>query len=72
MSSSMSREGEAFNAATAMVTCLMNGDHTEARRIACSNDVLHEDMLLILAGVVAVNYAPEEWQQAALRAAQMR
>lgn len=64
------REDEAFSAAAAMVTCMLNGDHAEARRIALSNDVLHEDMLLVLAAAVAVEHTHETWQQAVLRAYQ--
>jgi len=62
------RQQEAFDASTAMVTCLVNGDRAEARRIAFSNDLLHEDMLLILAGGLAAGHTPETWQQATLNA----
>lgn len=64
------REQEAFNAATAMVTCLLHGDHAEARRIAYSNDILYADMLLILAWALADCHTPETWQAAVLAAHQ--
>lgn len=64
------RQDEAFNASAAMVTCVLNGDQAEARRIAYSNDVLHEDMLLILAGALAAGHTHETWQQAILAAHQ--
>lgn len=62
------RQTEAFNASTAMVTCLVNGDPQEARRIAYSHDLVHEDMLLILAGALAAGHTPATWQQATLNA----
>jgi hypothetical protein len=64
------RQEVAFRAATAMVTCMLNGDPEEARRIAYSEDVLHEDMLLILAGALAAGHTPKTWQQAILAAHQ--
>lgn len=62
------RQQEAFDASTAMVTCLVNGDHQAARCIALSNDVLYAEMLLILAGALAAGHTPETWQQATLNA----
>lgn len=62
------RQDEAFNASAAMVTCILNGDQAEARNIAYSNDMLHEDMLLILAGALAAGHTQETWQQAILAA----
>lgn len=64
------RQDEAFNASAAMVTCMLNGDRAEARRIAYSNDVLHEDMLLILAEALAAGHTRETWRQAILAAHQ--
>lgn len=62
------QQREAFDASTAMVTCLVNGDHAEARRIAYSNDILYADMLLILAGALAAGHTSETWQRATLNA----
>ncbi|WP_333757836.1 hypothetical protein [Streptomyces sp. ISBFB 2968] len=62
------RQQEAFNAATAMVTCLLHGDREEARRIAFSNDILYADMLLILAEALADGHTPDTWQAALLSA----
>ncbi|MFF0736938.1 hypothetical protein ACFYVK_35655 [Streptomyces chartreusis] len=62
------REQEAFNAATAMVTCLLHGDRAEARRIAYSNDILYADMLLILAEALAGCHTADSWQASVLAA----
>ena len=64
------REQEAFNASTAIVTCLLHGDPAEARRIAYSNDVLYAEMLMILAGALAGCHTPESWRAATLTAHQ--
>jgi hypothetical protein len=65
-----SRQQEAFNASTAMVTCLLHGDRAEARRIAFSNDVLYADMLLVLAEALAGCHTAESWQASVLSAHQ--
>lgn len=62
------QENRAFDAAAAVVTCLISGDHAEARRIVYSNDTLHEDMVLVLAGALAAGHTVESWQAAVLDA----
>lgn len=64
------RQQEAFDAATAMVTCLLYGDQSEARRIAYSHDVVYADMLMVLGGALAGFHTPETWQAAVLAAQQ--
>lgn len=64
------RQQEAFNAATAMVTCLLHNDQAEARRIAYSNDVVYADMLMVLGRALAGCHTPETWQAAVLNAHQ--
>ena len=65
------RWAEAFNASTAMVTCLLHDDQAEARRIALSNDVLYDDMLLVLARALADCHTPESWRASVLAAQQV-
>lgn len=62
------RENRAFDAAAAVVTCLLAGDNTEALRIVRSNDILQEDMVLILAEALAAGHTTESWQRAVLDA----
>lgn len=64
------RQLEAFSASTAMVTCALHGDLTEARRIALSNDMLYDDMLMVLARALADCHTPESWRSAVLTAQQ--
>lgn len=62
------RQDEAFGAAAAIVTCILNGDTHEARSIAFSNDTVHADMVLILAGALAAGHTAESWRQSLLDA----
>jgi hypothetical protein len=62
------RENQAFDAAAAVVTCLIAGDLNEARRITYSNDTLHQEMILVLAGALAAGHTAESWQTAVLAA----
>ncbi|MFC8985981.1 hypothetical protein [Streptomyces sp. NPDC057115] len=62
------RQDEAFNAAAAIVTCILDGDTREARNIAFSSDILHADMILVLAGALAAGHTAESWRQSLLEA----
>ncbi|MFD8199950.1 hypothetical protein [Streptomyces sp. NPDC059701] len=62
------RRDEAFDAAAAIVTCIINDDMREARSIAFSSDTMHADMVLILAGALAAGHTVESWQQSLLAA----
>ena len=62
------QENRAFDAAAAVVTCLIAGDEAEARRIVYSNDVLQQDMVFVLAGALAAGHTAESWRAAVLDA----
>ena len=62
------RDNDAFDAAAAVVTCILNGDVHEARNITYSSDTLHPEMILVLAGALAAGHTTESWQQSLLTA----
>lgn len=62
------RDSEAFDAAVAVVTCILNDDMHEARCITFSSDTLHAEMILVLARALAAGHTPESWRQSLLTA----
>ncbi|MFF8100221.1 hypothetical protein ACF07S_10655 [Streptomyces sp. NPDC016640] len=63
-----SRQDEAFDAAAAIVTCILSGDMREARSIAFSSDTMHADMILVLASALAAGHTAESWRESLLAA----
>lgn len=63
-----SQEDRAFDAAAAIVTCLLAGSTDEARRIIYSSDTLYPEMIHVLAGALAAGHSTESWQAAVLNA----
>lgn len=62
------RDSEAFDAAVAVVTCILGGDMREARSITYSSDTIHAEMILVLAGALAAGHTLESWRQSLLTA----
>jgi hypothetical protein len=62
------RQSDAFDAAAAVVTCILDGDMSEARNITFSSDTLHPEMILVLAGALAAGHTTESWRQSLLAA----
>jgi hypothetical protein len=62
------RDSEAFDAAVAVVTCILDDDMYQARCITFRNDTLHPEMILMLARALADGNTPESWRQSLMTA----